>query len=314
VTTKSKENASSGVSQPHDKLVKRLLSNLAVAKDILSLYLPANLCALVDFDKLSLQRDSFIDDEHRVFAVDLLYKTTFKGEDGYIWVLLEHQRQNDPWLPVRIFKYMALIWDHVRRTSKVHKIPLVYPLVIYNGERPYSHSLTFRDMIGPDASKELFDTFFKAPFCLIDLTIIEDKTLKKQLLNHVSGVALLMTLKHVFARNIQELFEQLLVDAYKDLDQSGHRDDLVDMLYYLLNESEFLNEERFWEIIRQSFSPETEGKMMTIAQKLEAKGIEKEKYIIAERLLLEGVEARLVAKVTQLSLETIEQLKKKSNH
>jgi recombination-promoting nuclease RpnB len=249
--------------------------------------------------------------------VDLLYKTTFKSEDGYIWILLEHQRKNDPWLPVRIFKYMALIWDHIRRTSKVHKIPLVYPLVIYNGERPYSHTLTFRDMIEPDASKELFDTFFKAPFCLIDLTIIEDKTLKKQLQNHVSGVALLMTLKHVFAKNIQELFEQLLVDAYKDLDQSGHRDDLVDMLYYLLNESEFLNEERFWEIIRQSFSPETEGKMMTIVQKMERRVIDKKNAEFAKKLLNERIGLSehdlisLVKRLTGLSEDKIQELRKK---
>ena len=87
---------SSPVTQPHDKLVKRLLSNPKAAKDILSLYLPPDVSQLVNLDHLSLERDSFIDDEHRAFAVDLLYKTTFAGEEGYLWILLEHQRKDDP--------------------------------------------------------------------------------------------------------------------------------------------------------------------------------------------------------------------------
>ena len=138
---KTNESNSLGVTQPHDKLVKRLLSNPATAKEILELYLPPDVLALTDLTKLSLQRDSFIDDEHRAFAVDLLFKTTFQEEEGYLWVLLEHQRKDDPWLPVRIFKYIAIIWDHLRKVPKNHKIPLVYPLIIYNGSRPYSHSL-----------------------------------------------------------------------------------------------------------------------------------------------------------------------------
>jgi predicted transposase/invertase (TIGR01784 family) len=313
-SSKSKNKSISDVTQPHDKLVKKLLSNPTVARDILSLYLPANVCELVDLNNLSLQRDSFIDDEHRAFAVDLLYKTTFQSEEGYIWILLEHQRKDDPWLPVRIFKYMATIWDHIRRTSKTYKIPLVYPLIVYNGDRPYSHTLTFRDMIEPEASKELFDTFFKTPFCLVDLAVIKDQTLKKQLQDHVSGVALLMTLKHVFDRNLQELFEHLLLDVYKQLDQSGNRDDLADMLYYLLNESEFLNEDRFWSIIHQNFSSETEGKIMTIAQKLEARGIQQGVQRVALKLIEKGEKLETVSKLTDLSIEELKKLKAKQSH
>jgi predicted transposase/invertase (TIGR01784 family) len=315
---KSKEKTSK-VAHPHDRLVKRLLSNPATAKDILSLYLPEQALALVDLNHLVLQRDSFIDDEHRAFAVDLLYQTTFQGEEGYIWVLLEHQRKDDPWLPVRIFKYMAIIWDHLRKSRKLNKIPLIYPLIIYNGDRPYSHTLTFKDMIEPAASRELFEDFFKTPFCLIDLTTIEDEALRKHLQNRVRGVALLLTLKHVFDKNLQAFFEKVLVDAYKDLDQSGNRDDVADMLYYLLNEGEFLNEEQFWSIINQEFSSEVRGKVMTIAQKLEARGMEKGKIEgklegkmeIADRLLSENAELVFIAKITGLSLEKIKELKKK---
>lgn len=169
------------VHQPHDKLVKKLLSNPATARDILSLYLPAEVMAIADLNNLELQRDSFIDDEHRAFAVDLLYKTTLQNEEGYIWVLLEHQRKSNPWMPVRIFKYIAIIWDHLRKSSKSKSksIPMIYPLIIYNGDEPYADSLTLSDLIQPEASKNIFSTLFTKPFSLVDLAAISDDSLRQ---------------------------------------------------------------------------------------------------------------------------------------
>ena len=231
-------------------------------------------------------------------------------------MLLEHQRNNDPWLPVRIFKYIAIIWDHLRKTSKTQKIPLVYPIIIYNGSRPYSHSLTLKDMITPAASQKIFEDFFKTPFCLIDLTIIEDETLRKNLQNHVKGIALLMTLKHIFDKNLQTYFEHTLVTAFKQLDQSNSRDELVDMLYYLLNEGIFLNKERFWHILHEEFNPATEGKVMTIAQQLKAQGIEegilkgvlKGKLEVAQRMLANGIDLNVIATLAELPIKHIKQL------
>lgn len=122
---KNPENTS--IHQPHDKLVKRLLSNPKAAKDILSLYLPKEVLKIIDLNYLEMQKDSFIDDEHRAYAVDILYKTKFQSEEGYIWVLLEHQRKSDFWMPMRIFKYIAIIWDHLRKADQSDSIPLVYP-------------------------------------------------------------------------------------------------------------------------------------------------------------------------------------------
>lgn len=86
---KNSENTS--IHQPHDKLVKRLLSNPETAKDILSLYLPKDVLDIADLSYLKMQKDSFIDDEYRTYAVDILYKTKFRDEEGYIWCLTEHK-------------------------------------------------------------------------------------------------------------------------------------------------------------------------------------------------------------------------------
>lgn len=322
IKTKEKFSEKKKISHPHDRLVKKILSNPTTTKDILELYLPKEVLAVIDLNQLSLQRDSFIDDEHRAFAVDVLYKTSFQNEDGYVWILLEHQSTDDPWLPVRIFKYVGIIWEHLRKTSKSHSVPLIYPMIIYNGNRPYSSKLSLKEMIHPEASQKIFDALFQSPLCLIDLTSIEDDVLRKQAQEHVKGIALLMSLKHVFDKNLQAYFDQILLDLFKKMDRRGDRDDVADMLYYLLNEGDFLDEDKFWYTLHQEFSPETEEKVMTIAQKLEARGREKGKVEgkfeaqleIAETLLAEGLEPDLIAKATKLSLTKIKELQKKSSH
>jgi len=86
------------------------------------------------------------------------------------------------------------------------------------------------------------------------------------------------------------------------------------MLYYLLNENEFLNEERFWSIIHQGFSSETEDKIMTIAQKLEARGIRQGIQRVALKLIEKGEKLETVSKLTDLSITELKKLKEKQSH
>lgn len=169
-------------------------------------------------------------------------------------------------MPVRIFKYIAIIWDHLRKADQSDSIPLIYPLVVYNGDQPYTYSLTLSDLIRPESSKEIFSTLFTKPFSLVDLASIKDDMLRKQAQVHIKGMALLMALKHVFDRNLQTL-----INILKNLDQAGDTDKVVDVLYYLLNENEFLDEKHFWTVFNREFSKEAENKMATIAQKNGAK-------------------------------------------
>lgn len=138
----------------------------------------------------------------------------------------------------------------------------------------------------------------------------------------MKGIALLMALKHVFDRNLQAFYEHTLVKILKQLDQAGDTDEVVDVLYYLLNEGKFLDEGQFWSSFHHNFSKEVENKMTTIAQKIEERGIEKGleegKMQTAKRLLTEKTglsDAELVEwvhRMTGLPMEKIKKLQK--NH
>lgn len=159
-------NKSGDSHHSHDHIVKKLLSGVDVARDVLNIYLPKEILSRVDLTILELQNSSFIDDRHRAFAADILYKTKLKsGADSYIYILIEHQSKSDPWMPVRLFKYMGLIWDQARKkASGKYHVPLVFPLVIYNGKRPYNHSLNLIDLLATQEEKAIFSNLFNKPF------------------------------------------------------------------------------------------------------------------------------------------------------
>ncbi len=112
----------------------------------------------------------------------------------------------------------------------------------------------------------------------------------------------------------------------KKLANEGGSDEVVDVLYYLLKESEFLDKNRFFEIFKfQQFSSEVENKMSTVAQQLQEEGrkkgieegVEKGKIEVAKCLLANQVnfsDKDLIAwvhKMTGLSLKKIKELQEK---
>jgi predicted transposase YdaD len=309
----------SPVDKPHDKLVRRLLSNKAIARDVLAAYLPLEVKALVNLDDLERQPDTFVDAEHRFLATDVLFKTKCKKgcKDAYIWVLIEQQREPDVWLPLRQFCYMGLIWDHIRKASnskaKTNTIPFIYPLVISNASRPYRHSLTLRDMIAPEEAKPLFDNLFKTPSCLIDLAAIPDEELRTKLQDHVRAQALLLSLKHTFDKDLQTYLETVLLSLFQLLDKLGCRDDLADLLSYLYNEGNLTDRNKFWLFLHNKFSPIIEEKVMTLGQQDIQRGIQQNRQETAICLLKRGVDIGVISEATSLSQKEIEQLAAEEN-
>jgi predicted transposase YdaD len=325
--TANTNNEKSPVDHPHDKVVRRLLSNIATAREVLEVYLPPEVRALVDLNHLERQPDTFVDSQHRMHEVDILFKTRCKttGKDVYIWVLIEQQRDPDVWLPLRSFCYIAVIWDNLRKRyksrSKSVKIPFIYPLIISNASKPYGHSLTLRDMIEPEEAKPLFDNLFKTPLQLIDLAAIADEEFRTKLQEQVRAQALLLSLKHVFDKDLPNILETLLFSPFKRLDEMGYRDDVADLLYYLYNEGNLTDSAQFWSFLHRKFSPHVEDKVMTLGQQAVQQaeqralqqGAKENSRETALRMLARKCDIELISEVTQLPQDEIKRLARKMN-
>lgn len=144
---------------------------------------------------------------------------------------------------------------------------------------------------------------------------IKDKDLRENLQQHVQAQALLLSLKHVFDDNLQEIMETILISSFQFLDKTGHRDDVADMLYYLYNEGNLSDSTQFWAFLHRKFSHDVEEKVMTLGQQAVQQAVqqtkEQESEEMAFRMLDKNLTIDLISEITQLPLEKIKELAKK---
>ena len=131
----------------HDPLIKKALENPLVAKEFFNMHLSNDIKALVDINTLQLEKETFIEQSLRNSVSDILFSAKFGDNDGYIFLLVEHQSKPHHFMAFRLFKYMINIIDrYLTQHPKAKSLPLVYPIVFYNGKQKYNVSRNFWDL------------------------------------------------------------------------------------------------------------------------------------------------------------------------
>ena len=90
------------IHQPHDKLVKSTFSDPDNARIFFQAHLPRKLARRMDWNSLSLVSGSFIDPEFAATASDLLFTAKIDGQPAFLYILFEHQNQEDPLIGLRL--------------------------------------------------------------------------------------------------------------------------------------------------------------------------------------------------------------------
>ena len=164
------------IAYPHDKAFKIAMSDIRVAKDFFSHYLSEKIKSIIDLDKLNLENGSFIDDDLNTAETDILYRVGFRAKptQAYLYLLAEHLSKPDRWIAFRIIKYQCRIADqYLKQNPKVKHLPIIIPIIFYNGERNYGYSTSIFDLFAEH--KELAQDLYLAPFKLVDLNHIPDE-------------------------------------------------------------------------------------------------------------------------------------------
>ncbi|MCK3668581.1 Rpn family recombination-promoting nuclease/putative transposase [Photorhabdus noenieputensis] len=298
----------------HDELFKYFLTQPETAREFLSLYLPEEIQLLCDLATLKLESGSFVDRNLRQLHSDVLYSVETARGQGYIYCLIEHQSTPDPLMAWRLMYYaMLAMAAHLKKGHT--ELPLVAPLLFYHGEiRPYPYSNRWLDCFTlPEQAARLYHQAFP----LVDVSVLSDE----EILTH-KGVALMeMVQKHIRCRDMQEWVPQLvelLNTGYNTAEQRN-----VVLSYILLNGHTLDLSQFVHQLIEQS--PEHETMLMTIAEQLEQKGLERGikqgreegielgreegKVETARALLRHGVSLDIIVTSTGLSRDKIEMLK-----
>ena len=223
---------------------------------------------------MTLEPGSFIDKELREYETDILYSVQlnkFNKKRIYTYFLVEHTSRQDKWLSFRLIKYMCRIVDQLKKQKpRLEGLPLIIPLICYNGKRAYRPSTYVFDLF--NELKPIAEKVFTSPFKLVDFNLIADEQIRKHrwsglmefCLKHAKrGDLLLSTVKAAWHPIVVKLLER----REEDIDEYA-----LSLINYMLEVSaedgeEFLEE--FLQLTR--INPEVERKMLTMKQQLEAK-------------------------------------------
>ncbi len=256
--------------QPHDKLFKSAFSDLETAAAFLKTQLPARVAAGLDWSSLTIEEGSFIDGQLQGSACDLLYRVRRIGRQGaetdvFIYVLFEHQREEDYWLAWRLLVYRIRVWQRfLREHPKALKLPMVIPVVLAQNAQTWKVSTRFEDLVEvpPEWDEELLPMVPKFTCRLVQLAEMPFE----QIEGTPWGVLVLRALK---AERLGELLGSEVWDEalLSRLPMEGFEL----LLFYIYACGDFDNE-AFANKVRAVSSPEIRTTAMTFAQRLHQEG------------------------------------------
>ncbi|RPE03036.1 Rpn family recombination-promoting nuclease/putative transposase [Candidatus Pantoea deserta] len=299
---------------PHDAAFRQFLSQPDVARDFMDIHLPPELRAICDLNTLKLESGSFVEDDLRHYVSDILYSLrTIHGDEGYIYVLIEHQSTPDKHMAFRLLRYaVAAMQRHLDAGHE--RVPLVMPVLFYAGKRsPYPWSTCWLDEFSDSA---LAARIYGQAFPLVDVTVIPDD----EIANHRRMAALTLLQKHIHQRDLAEMLDRLVPMLLKDYLTSSQ---IVSLVHYILQAGETADADAFVRQLAQQV-PRHGEILMTIAEQLERKGLktgmekgieqgrrqgkQEAKCEVARTMLKNGLDREIVMQMTGLTEQDLAQL------
>jgi predicted transposase/invertase (TIGR01784 family) len=276
---------------PHDKLFRKTWSNIDVAKDYLTNYLPGPLLKRIDLDSLEISKDSFIEKELEDYYSDILYKVGIAGRKGFVYLLFEHKSYPDRLIHLQLLSYMLKIWQLHRSQVKKSPLPVIIPIVFYHGRKKWSGGLRLSALFS-NHDPELQAYIPDFGFILHDLTQYPDDQIKGNVLFRT--VALLF--KHIFDPDITDKLPGIL-SLLKELSQKETGIEYIEsLLRYLLSTVEEISAEGMKTILEHSLPNINGDLVMTLAEKWKKEGFEQGIQQGVQQGLLEGIELALILK------------------
>ncbi len=169
----------------------------------------------------------------------------------------------------RLFKYMINICDRYLTTNpKAKSLPVIYPLIIYNGKKKYNASLNIWNLFShPDLARG----FWTNDYQLINVHDIPDEELKKKVW---SGI-LLFFLKHIHERQLLKRWQEISHLLPKLSKITIGYDHIRNLLSYTLTFIEQNDKIELEKILKNSLTKEKGEELMpSIAQVWKEEGIQ----------------------------------------
>jgi len=132
----------------HDSGYKKLFSNRTIFRQLLQTFVSEAWVQELDFERCETLDKSFVSEHYKETESDLIYKVALHDQEIYIYVLLEFQSSVDRFMALRILNYISSFYmDYVSARQSAEKLPPIFPIVLYNGDRSWTAPLNISELI-----------------------------------------------------------------------------------------------------------------------------------------------------------------------
>jgi predicted transposase/invertase (TIGR01784 family) len=255
------------IATAHDRFFRKSFGQVEIARNYLEEYLPAEVSALLDLDTLSLEEDTFIDEEMQQHQADLLYQVRLHdGQIAYVYFLFEHKSYPDRLVALQLLRYLVRFWEQQVSAGQL-PLPPVMPLVVYHGERSWPYPTTFEALVEIPAALRPYLPHFN--YFLSDFSHLSDETIRGEISLRVS----LAVLRSIFDPDLQQELDGLIDLIFQLSKQQTGLEYIRTILYYLSEATDRVSRADLQKaLLRQG--TQGENVMATIAQEFIQQGIE----------------------------------------
>jgi predicted transposase/invertase (TIGR01784 family) len=163
----------------------------------------------LDFSSCETVDKSFVSDHYKETESDLIYKVKVRDENIYIYILIEFQSTAPRFMVVRVLNYITSFYlDYIESQAETKnlRLPVVFPIVLYNGENTWNASTEIADLIEPVPAIGEYGLHFK-------YLLLDENTYSKEMLLQIRNIV--STLFLAEAHYDIDLLAQELVNLYQ---------------------------------------------------------------------------------------------------
>lgn len=256
----------STIHQPHDGYFKLSMRIKHVAQDFMRAHLPPDILKKMDLETLQLYPESFVKRGLERIYSDVVFTVEYENDLAYIYILLEHLREADKLMPFRVNEYSFALMRHHIDHHNTDELPIVFPLIYYNGDKPYPYSTDMFSLFG--SNTDLAKKCLLSPVLLIDLHEIDDGILQQ----HRWASLMSLTMKHRSIRALKHML-QSHQDLVREIWQNCGDGYIISSVIYTVNESGegHADLDEISDLLSK-IDRKMGGRVMTIAEQLKAIG------------------------------------------
>jgi predicted transposase/invertase (TIGR01784 family) len=258
------------VTSPHNNFFIQTFSRREAAESFFQNYLPSAMVEQIDWKSLQQENGSFIDAALGNRETDLLYTVKIGNTEAFIYVLFEHQSTEDAWMPWRMLVYMIRIWEQFRKKNlQATTLPMILPLVLYQGEREWKASTRFSVLIDfPQGQASIFSS---------QIPDFEHLLVSLPQLPEIRGnayvIAALKLMQSIRGRALIHCIPEIETFLESIIDERGDTDFILACFRYTL-QSETLDKQGLRHTFNTIRNPQLRNNAMTVADQLRAEGRE----------------------------------------